>query len=364
MNKKILVVGASGFVGGAVMDLLSASRTNTVIGLSRRRPASLPTDVTHIALDLLDEQACRQAASRLSGITHVVYAAVNETPGDLVASWTDPEHAGRNGRMFENLLDLALADNSALQRVILMHGTKAYAAHLPNQRPPVPMRELLPRPPHDDFYFRQEDHLWARQRQANWNWTVFRAPIIVGGGLGSNLNGLLAMAVFASLRKAAGLPLSFPGSSDNLGVMEMVDVELLARAVAWSLDADSARNQTFNVANGDVYVWPDLWPVIAESMGMAVGAPQPQSLVEAISAQAQTWAQLAKQHDLRAPSDWREFLGESAALADFQLGNCARTVLTSTVKIRQAGFHDCVDSALSVAGWIRRWRDEKLLPPL
>jgi nucleoside-diphosphate-sugar epimerase len=293
----------------------------------------------------------------------VVYAAVNETPGDLVASWTDPHHAERNGQMFRNLFDIALSANRTLRHVSVVHGTKAYAVHLPQRRPLVPLRESLPRPPHDDFYFRQEDYLWEKQRGANWSWTIFRAPAIVGGGLGSNLNGLLAMAVFASLRKAVGLSLPFPGSADNLGVMEMVDVELLARAIDWATAADSARNQTFNIANGDVYVWPDMWPVIAEEIGLPVGESQPMSLVAAIAAQANEWAQLVKKHHLVAPADWREFLGESAALADFQLNNCARTVLTSTIKIRQAGFHDCVDSATSVAGWIRRWRDEKLIPP-
>ncbi|MDB6062525.1 MAG: hypothetical protein JWM78_2628 [Verrucomicrobiaceae bacterium] len=362
-NKKVLVVGASGLVGDAAIQQLAKSDANRVIGLSRRRPAQLPAHVAHIALDLLDAEACRINATQLSDVTHVIYAAVNETPGDLVASWTDPKHAERNGIMFRNLLDIALVDNKNLEHIVLVHGTKAYATHLPQNRPQVPLRESLPRPPHDDFYFRQEDYLWQRQRDANWSWTVFRAPAIVGGGLGSNLNGLLAIAVFASLQKEAGLPLAFPGSADNLGVMEMVDVELLARAIAWSTDAQSARNQTFNMANGDVYVWPDIWAAIADEIGIPLGAPQPISVVAAIAAQADMWKQLVARHQLNAPADWKEFLGESAALADFQLNNCGRSVLTSTIKIRQAGFHDCIDSAVSVVGWIRRWRDEKLLPP-
>jgi hypothetical protein len=34
------------------------------------------------------------------------------------------------------------------------------------------------------------------------------------------------------------------------------------------------------------------------------------------------------------PEDPAEFLGESGSLADFALGNCGRTVLTSTIKVR------------------------------
>lgn len=362
-SRTVLVAGASGFVGGAVIERLAADPAAQVVGISRSWPAGLSDRVRHLPLDLLDVEACRGVLAELSGVTHLVYAAVNETPGDLIASWTDPNHAARNGAMFENLLDPLLKTARGLRQVVLMHGTKAYASHLPDTRPVVPMRESLPRPQHDDFYFRQEDHLWARRRDADWCWTVLRAPMIAGGGRGSNLNALLAICIFASLRRAAGLALSFPGAQANLGVMEMVDVNLLARAVDWALDAPEADDQVFNVANGDVYVWPDLWPAIAEEIGLPVGEPEPMSLATAIDGDAALWAELVRRHGLDAPEHPRALLGESAALADFALGNCGRTVVTSTIKLRQAGFNDCVDTTASVRGWIRRWRAERLLPP-
>jgi nucleoside-diphosphate-sugar epimerase len=187
--------------------------------------------------------------------------------------------------------------------------------------------------------------------------------MIAGGGRGSNLNALLAIAVFAVLRKEAGLRLPFPGASANLGVMEMLDVELLARAVSWSTRSPSARDQIFNVANGDVYVWPDLWPIIAEEMGIALGESHPISVRTYINARADAWSRIVGRHGLASPPDLTSFLGESASLADFALGNCSRTVLMSTIKIRQAGFHDCVDTAHSVVKWIRRWREAGILPP-
>jgi len=334
-----------------------------VYGVSRRTPQQAPTGAHHISVDLRDEQACRRIAPQLREITHLVYAAVNETPGDLVASWTDPLHAARNGAMLQNLLEPWLAGPHRLAHIALVHGTKAYATHLADHPVPVPLRESLPRPDFDDFYFRQEDYVWSRARGSAWHWTVFRAPMIAGGGRGSNLNALLAIAVFALLRREAGLALPFPGAGTHLGVMEMVDVELLARAVTWAAQASGARNQVFNVANGDVYVWPDLWPVIAAELGVPVGIPEPMSVRAAIDSQADAWARIVRRHRLNVPENPTEFLGESASLADFALGNCARTVVTSTVKIRQAGFHETIDTAASVVRWIRRWREEGLLPP-
>ncbi len=110
--------------------------------------------------------------------------------------------------------------------------------------------------------------------------------MIVGGGYGGNLNALLAIGVFASLLRAQGLDLPFPGSSDNLGVMEMLDVELLAHAIEWAADCPVAGDQIFNVANGDTYVWPDLWPVIAGEIGIPVGRAAPLSVRDAVFGRA------------------------------------------------------------------------------
>lgn len=366
---RVLVAGASGLVGAAAAARFAANGT-PVVGLARTPPARPITGVDYRTLDLRDRAACHDEAAHLGPITHLVYAAVNETPGDLVASWTDPHHAARNGAMFANLLDALIDAGAPLAHVSLVHGTKAYGVHLGGHIP-VPLREDLPRPAHDDFYFRQEDHLWARAAEHGFGWTVLRAPMIAGGGRGGNLNALLAIAVLAALRRDAGGDLPFPGAADADGVMkaadgvmEMVDVELLARALAWAATASAARNQVFNIANGDSYAWPDLWPLIAADFGLAVGPPRQLSVRAAIVGEAGRWAAIARNHGLDAPADVGVMLGESGALADFALGNCAQSVLTSTIKIRQAGFHDCIDTAQSVVGWLQRWRTERLLPPL
>jgi nucleoside-diphosphate-sugar epimerase len=361
-DKTVLIAGASGFVGSAAMRQLAGEGAR-VIGLARRPPAQSPEGTRFLSVDLLDEAACRSVADEFSAVTHVVYAAVNETTGNLVASWSGPGYAARNGAMFNSLFDVLEKSAPLVRHVAVMHGTKAYAVMRPGMPIPVPLRESLPRPAVDDFYFRQEDRLLAAAAAHDWGWTVFRAPLIAGGGRDSNLNGLLAIAVFAILRKDAGLDLPLPREEPNRGVLEMVDVSLLARAIAWSGEAPGARNQIFNVANGDCYTWPDLWPFIAEEIGVAAGPARQVSIAETIDAEAPRWAALVRRHGLNAPENPSEFLRESGALADSALDICGRSMLTSTIKIRQAGFNECIDTAVSIGGWIRRWREEGLLPP-
>jgi len=41
------------------------------------------------------------------------------------------------------------------------------------------------------------------------------------------------------------------------------DAELFGRATLWALDEEKARNEIFNVSNGDVYRWRQLWNELA-----------------------------------------------------------------------------------------------------
>ena len=52
-------------------------------------------------------------------------------------------------------------------------------------------------------------------------------------------------------------------------VQEALDVSLLAEAFEWAGDNDdTTAGQTYNLTNGDVFLWPNLWGAIAEVFGM------------------------------------------------------------------------------------------------
>ena len=90
--------------------------------------------------------------------------------------------------------------------------------------------------------------------------------------------------------------------------------------------------------------------------------PQEQMVRDEIAAEADRWAELVQRHSLCVPADPFEFLGESAALADFAL-SADRSTVTSTIAIRQAGFSQFIDTAQSVRDWIAKWREQGMLPP-
>jgi nucleoside-diphosphate-sugar epimerase len=361
-KRKILIAGASGLVGnGALRHFSEQADGWDVVAVSRRLPEGV-SKAKLLSVDLLDTERCREIFGQMSDITHVVYAAVNERPG-LLPGWVDHTQMETNLTMLRNLFDPLEAAATDLQHVSLLQGTKAYGAHLGAIA--IPARERSARHPHENFYWLQEDYLRAKQSGKRWHWTILRPQLVIGHAIGSNLNVLSALGVYAALGREARLPLSFPGGPPF--VFEMVDVDLLARSMEWAATTAACENEIFNITNGDVFVWQEVWPTIAEALGMKAGPPRPLSLASEMPKRAQEWAAIVSKYHLKAPADMHAFVGESLSLADFSMGYGARNVsplIVSTIKARQAGFHDCMDSEDMLRKWFRKFQDLRLLPPV
>lgn len=364
--RKMLIAGASGLVGMAAVRHFAKQGDCEVTAVSRRLPEGLD-GARLLSIDLLDQDRCREVFGQMTDITHLVYAAVNEKPGALVEGWSDRQHMQTNLRMLENVFEPLEAAAKNLQHVTLLQGTKAYGAHLGPI--PIPARERSPRHQHENFYWLQEDYLRAKQKGKGWAWTILRPQLVIGDAIGSNLNLIPAIGVYAALLREAGEPLHYPGDSGSV-VSELVDVELLARAIDWAGTTPACHNEIFNITNGDVFSTREIWPTIAGALGMEVGEDRPMLLAEEMPKRAPEWAAVVDMYNLSAPADVHAFVGESFTVADFYLnaggigGAVARPVLVSTIKARQAGFHDCIDTEDMLEDWFRRLQESRLLPPL
>lgn len=355
----VLVAGATGLVGEAAVAAFAAAGW-PVVATSRRTPDPLPAGVRHITVDLTDAEACRAAFGELKDVTHVVYAALFEKPG-LIAGWREADQMETNLSMLRNLMAPLAA--ARLQHVTLLQGTKAYGAHL--KQPPIPARERAPRDDHANFYWLQEDHLTALARAHGFAWTIFRPQIIVGAAWGAAMNPLLAIGAWAGLRSDQGLTnLPYPGGAPH--VMELVDPRLLGEAFVWAAEAPAAANQTFNITNGDVFAWPEVWPAIADALGMQAGPDEPARIAPLLAESADAWARVVAASGLR-PIPLPALLGESHHYADALLRpgveEIAPPILVSTVKLRQAGFAACYDSEDTLRHWLKVMVERRLLPP-
>jgi nucleoside-diphosphate-sugar epimerase len=350
-DKTVLIAGASGLVGYAALKHFGAQ----AIALSRHAPAALH-GARHMAVDLTDEAACRDAAAAWRDVTHLVYAALYERP-NLVDGWRDDEQIRTNDRMLRNLLEPLMAAAPGLRHVTLLQGTKAYGVHVRPMK--VPAREgrseMREQP---NFYWAQEDYL----RSLSVPWTILRPVLIVEEAIGGAMNLIPALGVYAAAMRERGTVLPYPGGAARVG--QAVDADLLARAIAWAGEADVAGNETFNVTNGDVFVWENVWPAIAGAVGMQPGDAAPFSLRDIADS---TWDAVRARYGLLAPG-LRDFVGLSMEYADYQMRfgqtEPGPPSIVSTVKIQRAGFTEAMDTEAMFRKWFRVFQDQRLLPRL
>ena len=228
----------------------------------------------------------------------------------------------------------------------------------------MPARERAPRDAHENFYFLQEDALRGLGEGADWSWTILRPQVVFGESIGSPMNLLPALGVYAAIERERGRPLAFPGGPT--GVHEAVDARLLARALAWAAVAPEAKREAFNITNGDVFAWRDVWAAIADAFGMEAGEDAPQRLAETMPPRHEEWADVVDRYALRSPREMAAFVGASWVYADLLFGTLgARPLpaLLSTVKVRHAGFGDCIDTEDMFTEWLARLQVRRLVPP-
>jgi len=359
-NKKVVVAGATGLVGNAALRHFGASGYCERIALSRRKPRDL-YGARHLPIDLTDAEVCRRAAAELSGATHLIYAALYEAP-NLVDGWRDDRQIATNDRMLRNLMGVLEPVAPDLKHVALLQGTKAYGVHV---RPlTVPAREgrseMYQQP---NFYWAQENFLRELQQGKAWHWSILRPVLIIGEAMGGAMDLIPPLGVYAAMLRAQNRPLDYPGGAAR--VVQAVDVDLLARAIAWSGEAAAARNEAFNVTNGDVFTWQNIWPAIADALEMTPGRHVPLSLAQQYPEWVAPWEALRKQHDLIAPR-LEEFVGLSFQYADYSMrygqSESGPPSIVSTVKINQAGFTEMMDTEAMFRKWFRLAKESRLLP--
>lgn len=360
MVGKVLVVGASGVVGSSAVSAFSDAGWD-VLALSRRTPELRPSgSIVHLGVDLTNREEASARLASLDGISHVVFAAVAEAPG-LISGWFDTEQMQLNLAMLQNCLEPLIDGKSTLKHVSIMQGTKAYGLHI--HPLDIPARERSHRDPHPNFYWLQEDYLKERSAQYDFDFTIMRPPMVMGGAYGAVMNVATVLGAYASICREEGLSFGFPGGPAY--VTEALDARLLGDALVWAAHASQAKNQHFNITNGDVFEWRSVWPAIADALGIEVGPDAPYSLAEFLPSKATVWNKIVKKHNLR-PIGMDALLGESHFVTDFLFGYGLETApppaFISTIKLRQAGFTKVCDTEDMFRYWLSKFIDRRIFP--
>src|SRR5690242_1044902 len=291
MTQHAIVVGASGIIGAATIEVLTEAGWQ-VSGLSRR-PADQP-GVTPIATDLLDPGSLKGA---LAGTrpSHV-----------FLSSWlrqaTEAENIRVNAGMVRNLLD-ALRAAGSVRHVALVTGLKHYLgpfeAYGKGKLPQTPFREEQARLDIANFYYAQEDEVFAAAARDGFHWSVHRPHTVIGKAVGNAMNMGTTLAVYATICRETKRPFLFPGSAAQWnGLTDMTEAHLLARHMLWAATTPAAADQAFNVVNGDIFRWNWMWGRLAQWFGIEPvpfdGTIRP--LQQQMAGDAPIWREIATRH--------------------------------------------------------------------
>ncbi len=292
-----LVVGVTGIAGSALAARLVDAGWR-VLGLSRRAASDL-AGVQPLQADLTDATALREALAGHAP-THV-----------FVTAWarqdTEAENIRVNGGMVRDLLE-ALRPAGSVRHVALLTGLKHYLgpfeAYGKGDVPDTPFHEDEERLDYPNFYYAQEDELFAAAARDGFTWSVHRAHTIIGHAVGNAMNMGQTLAAQAALCRERDEPFVFPGSETQWnGLTDMTDAGLLAEQLHWAATETAGADTAFNVANGDTFRWRWLWPRLAARLGVRPDgyAGQPRPLEQQLADAAPVWAELAAREGLAEP---------------------------------------------------------------
>jgi nucleoside-diphosphate-sugar epimerase len=355
MNKTALVVGASGIIGSNLAEELISQGWATY-GLARN-PSNEIENLQPVAADLLRPDNLRAALADMAP-THV-----------FITSWmrmeTEAENIRVNSTMVRNLLD-ALSARRSVQHVALVTGLKHYlgpfeAYAQDGLLPETPLREEQARLEIENFYYAQEDEVYAAAARDGFTWSIHRPHTVIGKAVGNQMNLGTTLAVYATICRETGRAFRWPGSEAQWkGLSDVTDARVLAKHLVWAATTEAAHNEAFNVVNGDIFRWKWLWPRLAgwfdiDFLGFD-GTIHP--LEAEIAPDAALWREIAQRHHLAEPdlnrlaSPWH---------TDLDLGRPIE-VMTDMSKSRKLGFPVYQPTEESFFDLFRQLQRDRLIP--
>lgn len=355
-NKNIaLVVGATGITGSNLANEL-ISQGWTTYGISRNTNNNIK-ELISVKADLLDTESLETALENIAP-THVFFTT-------WMRNDTEEENIRVNSALVRNLLNVLSAKKS-VQHVALVTGLKHYlgpfeAYAKEGKLPETPLREEQPRLPLPNFYYAQEDEVYAASERDGFSWSIHRPHTVIGYAVGNAMNLGTTLAVYASICKETGRKLIWPGSSAQWnGISDVTDARILAKQLVWAATTEEAKNTAFNITNGDVFRWKWLWYRLSEYFGVeAVGFENEiKPLEKEMQNDQEIWSTIVQKYNLKEENIKRL---SSAWHTDLDLGRPLE-VMTDMTNSRKAGFREFQNTEESFFDLFKKLKEENIIP--
>lgn len=252
--KNVLVTGATGFIGRALVSFLVEREALSVTACVRKKADLLDTRVRQIVgLDIGQETGWQGA---LQGRTHVIHLAGVSTEfkrGEGAASIY--EHVNVEGTL--NLARRAAA--VGVKRFIFISSVKVNGEWTEAGHPFTYDQEPAPEDAYGNSKYEAEKGLLHLANETGMDVVIVRPSLVYGPGVKANFHAMLAW-----VNKGYPLPL---GAIHNQ--RSLVALGNLTDLIATCIDHPAAANETFLVSDGEDLSTPEL----LRRLGRALGKP-------------------------------------------------------------------------------------------
>lgn len=244
MRRRVLVTGASGFMGRGVVKALAAQGWQ--VRAASRHPETMLALAEVERVSMPDLAGTADWAPLLEDVSHVVHlAGIAHAPGSL----PDDVYMRINA---EAVGELAEATKGRVERFVFISSVRAQAGLSAEH----PITEAdTPKP--TDAYGRSKLAAEKLLAESGVKFTVLRPAVVYGRGVKGNI------AALATLAKTP-TPLPF-ANLDNR--RSLVALENMAQAIVHVLDSEPALGETFLVADAEPISVADMVTAMREGLG-------------------------------------------------------------------------------------------------
>ena len=147
--------------------------------------------------------------------------------------------------------------------------------------------------------------------------------------------------------------------------LEAVDVRLVGDSCVWAATHQYAQGETYNVTNGEIFSWRDIWPAMAQNLSVTLGKDESLLVAYYMMPRVALRQDIVAQHNL-ASNTLEQLVGESHHYADlffaYGASEAPPPIFVSTVKIHKAGFTQAYNSEESFCYWLDDLRARRTIP--
>jgi hypothetical protein len=236
----------------------------------------------------------------------------------------------------------------------------------------VPLKESCPRIPEPYaskiFYYTQYDLLEQLSKGKSWTFSEVRPDGVVGFAPGTNaMNMAQGIAIYLFMFKevhGAGSIVPFPGHdhgyhSTHTDTFQDILAQMEIHA---ALNTEKCGNGgVFNVADGQVVTWAQVWPRLCEPFGLMGGPPKADAepMLDFVEKHKDVWTALAERHGLNEKLVEQQGWGHTKfMLVDFDFDR-----QYDLSRSREVGFTETIDTSDGYHKAWARMQQAKMIPP-